>query len=427
MTSENETKVMENSTETATEEKVEEAIGNKVEEASENKVEEVKEEALQEVAETPVEAQAVIETPRTAKDEKSTQEEFISEFAPAPIKIPNYNKEKEMRKRVKMKEKNKKARSKKSRKRRRLIKKILVAVRSVVLFVLLLVLTTATVSTLYVKMNTSEYSVKKAIRDAEPETFVIGVVKSPEKINLRESSKKASIADILRDNAMYPVAYADIEGAVMRSSYPDFVAGIAHKIINSYVYGTGYEGVEKEHIEEAILENASYIKAVTNRDVGETASEEIAGYIMGSEEIKSLNPYKIAQQKATQYTQITSILFSTMSLILFVVALLLFMVLTIMLCKGYAYKLIGWAVVLSGAICGVLGFLFKPHFVPAGEFIKSVFEAITKSLNQSALLFGCVTALVGVLIMLVGSALKEDDDEYEEEYIDEIEQISTAQ
>ena len=88
--------------------------------------------------------------------------------------------------------------------------------------------------------------------------------------------------------------------------------------------------------------------------------------------------------------------------------------------KGYAYKLIGWAAVLSGVICAVLGFLFKPPFVPTGEFVTSVYEAITKSLNQSALLFGGITILVGVLIMLVGSALREDDDdEYEEEYIDE--------
>ena len=32
------------------------------------------------------------------KSEKITQEEFISEFAPEPINIPNYNKEKEKRK-----------------------------------------------------------------------------------------------------------------------------------------------------------------------------------------------------------------------------------------------------------------------------------------------------------------------------------------
>ncbi len=397
MTSENETKVTENSTETITEEIVEKA------ETAENKTEET-----------------------VVKEEKTTQEEFISEFAPEPIKIPNYNKEREMRKRVKMKEKNKKARSKKSRKRRKLIKKILVAVRSVILFMLLLVLTTATVSTLYVKMNTSEYSVRKAVRDAEPETFIVGDMKSPCKINLRESSKKASIADILRDNSMLVVTYAEIEGAVKRSTYPDFVAGVAHDIMNFYIYGTAYEGVAKEDIEEVLLKNATHINIVTDREIGETASADIASYMMKSEELKSLNPYKIANQKPAQYTKVTSILFSTMSLICFVIALLLFMVVTIMLCKGYAYKLIGWAAVLAGALCGAWGAFFKPAFAPTGEFVKSVLDAITKSLNASALLFGGVTILVGVLIMLVGSAIK-DDDEDEEEYIEEIEQVSTAQ
>ncbi len=417
MTGENETKVVEKSTEVATEEKVEQVIENRIEE---NPVEENR-------TKTPAAAEEVVESSENEKDEKSTQEEFISEFAPAPIKIPNYNKEKEMRKRVKLKEKNKKLKSKKSKRRRRLIKKILIAVRSVILFVVLFAVATATVTTLYVKMNTSEYSVRKAIRDGNPETFVMGEIKHPERIHLRESSKRASIADVLRDNALYPVAYSDIKSAVMRSAYPDFVAGVAHEIMNYYIFDEEYSDITKEEIKESLLENASQIKLITDIEIGETRSDEIAEYIMKSPEIKSLTLSNIAKQKASKYTAVTSVLFSTISLICFVVALLLFMVLTIILCKGYAYKLIGWATILSGALCTVAGFLFKPAFVPSGEFITSVFEAITKSLNQSALLFGGVTILIGALIMLVGSAINEDDDDEYEEYIDEIEQVSTAQ
>lgn len=405
MNSENETKVIENSTE----------------EMTENKTEEV-------TTEIPDAEKTSVESVKNEKEEKTTQEEFISEFAPEPIKIPNYNKEKEMRKRAKQKEKNKKLRSKKSRRRRKLIKKIYIVIRSIFLFVMLVAVATVAVATLYVKMNTSEYSVKQAIRDAEPETFVIGEIKRPEAIHLRESSKRASMADILRDNALFPIAYSDIAGTVARSTYPDFVAGITHEIINFYIYDTEYTGVTREKIEEAILENASHIKLVTDLEIGETATEEIARYIMKSSEMDSLSVSNIANQEASKYTNITSVVFSTWALICYVIALLIFMVLTIMLCKGYAYKLIGWATVLSGALCAVAGFFFKPAFSPNGEFIKSVFEAISESLSQNAFLFGGVTVLVGILIMLVGSAInEEDDDEYEEEYIDEIEQVSTAQ
>ena len=368
------------------------------------------------------------ETAENEKEEKSTQEEFISEFAPEPIKIPNYNKEKEMLKRAKVKEKGKKLKSKKSRRRRKIIEKTVAVARNILLFVVLFVVITATVSTLFVKMNTSEYSVRKAIRSAEPETFIVGEVKNPAKINLRPSAKKASVADVLRDNSMLPVTYADIQGAVMRSTYPDFVAGIAHEMINYYMFGETYNGVTVKEISGAILENASHIKVVTNMELGESACREISEYVAKSEEFKSLSPENIQKQKVSGNTHITTAVFSTASLICYVIALLLFMILAIIFCKGYAYKLIGWAAIASGAITSIVGFLIKPGFEPRGEFVKSVFNAIVKSFHQSVLVFGGVTVLVGILVILIGSAIEEeDDDEYEDEYIDEIEQVLTEE
>ena len=362
------------------------------------------------------------------KEEKSSKEEFISEFAPEPIKIPKYNKEKEMRKIEKANEKSKKRKSKKSKKRRKLIKKVVFVTRSVLLYVLLLAVITATVSALLVKMNTSEYSIKSAIRSSEPESFVVGKIKTPAKINLKTSSNKASIADVLRDNSLITVTYADIKNAVLKSTYPDFVASVAHDVISYYVYGTEFEGVETGDISKVLLDNASYIKIITGVELGESACKDIAKYISKSEEAKGLWTENLAMQPTANYTDITSIFFSTTALICFVIALMLLMVLTVLLCRGFAHKMIGWSAVVSGVIIAAVGFFIKPMFTPAGEFVKSVFDAIVKNFNNSALLYGTITLLVGVLVMLIGKAIDDDDyDEYEDEYIDEIEQISTAQ
>lgn len=364
----------------------------------------------------------------TDKEEKTTQEEFISEFAPEPIKIPKYNKEKEMRKAEKANEKNKKRKTKKSKKRRRLLRKIVFVTRSVLLFVLLVAVVSMTVSSLLVKMNTSEYSVKSAIRSNEPETFVVGKIKKPSKINLKTSSQNASVADVLRDNSLIIVTYADIKHAVSKSTYPDFVAGVAHDIINYYIYGKNFDGITSKDISGSILENVSYIKLVTGVELGESACADIGKYAAKSKAIKELSPENLAAQSAANYTHITSVLFSTMVLVCLVIALMLLMVLTVIGCRGFAHKMIGWAAVVSGLITGIAGFLFKPMFKPSSEFVKCVIDAITGSFNNSALIYGAIAILLGILVMLIGKAMNDDEDEYDEDdYIDEIEQVSTAQ
>ena len=366
--------------------------------------------------------------PAADNEEKSSKDEFISEFAPEPIKIPNYNKEKEMRKIAKANEKSKKRKSKKSKKRRKMMKKIVFVTRSVLLYVLLLAVITATVSVLLVKMNTSEYSIKSAIRSSSPETFMVGKIKTPAKINLKPSSNRASIADILRDNSLITVTYSDIKNAVMRSTYPDFVANVAHGVVNYYIYGEEFDGVEVDEISQTILDNVSYIKPITGVELGESACRDIAEYMAKSKTVKGLWTENLANQKAALYTEITSMIFSTTALICIVIALMLLMVLTILLCKGFAHKMIGWAAIVAGVLSAAAGFFFKPMFIPAGEFVKSVLDALVKNFNHSALLYGAVAVLAGILVLLIGRAMDEDDyDEYEEDYIDEIEQVSTAQ
>lgn len=358
---------------------------------------------------------------------KTTQEEFIAEFAPEPIKIPKYNKEKEMKKAEKANARNQKRKSKKSKKRRRILRKIVFVTRSILLFVLLVAVIGATLSSLLVKMNTSEYSIETAIRSNSPEEFIVGKIKNPSKINLKISSPRASVADILRDNSMIVVTYADIRQAITKSSYPDFVADVAHDVISHYVYGDKYDGVTKKEIADTVLENVSYIKLVTGIELGESACNDIGKYAAKSAAFKELSEKNITSQKAAKYTEITSVVFSTMVLVCLVIGLMLLIVLTVIGCRGFAHKMIGWAAIVAGLFTGVAGFLFRPMFSASSEFVKCVLSAITKGFNQSALIYGAIAFLVGILVMLIGKAMSDEDDEDEEEYIDEIEQISTAQ
>lgn len=375
--------------------------------------------------EAPAETEAVVQED-TKKDAES---EFISEFAPEPIKIPNYNKEKEMAKVKKAKEKKKKHNSKKSRRLRKKVRKIFFAVRTAVLFMLLFAVLTTTLSALLVKMNTSEYSIKSAIRTSDPESFVVGKIKDPARLNIKESSPRASVADVVRDNSLIPITYADIKQVIAKSSYPDFVADVAHNIIGYYVYGTRAEIITAKSISDVMLKNVSYIKIVTGTELGESACRNFGNYIADSKAVKELMPGNLQKQEAAKFTPVTEVVFSMPALICMVVALILLLVLTIISCNKFAHKMLGWVTILSGLAVGALGFLFKPMFASSSEFVTSVIEALTLNFNRSALIFGIIVMGVGLIVLLIGRALNDDDDEYEDDddYIDEIEQVSTAQ
>lgn len=390
---------------------------------------EIKDEATQTENTQSVEgnvAETVTEEKVEAK--KDMESEFISEFAPEPIKIPKYNKEKEMAKVKKAKEKKKKRNSKKSRRRRKLLRRIVLIVRNVILFAVLFAVLTSTLSVLLVKMNTSEYSVESAIRTSEPEAFIVGRIKNPAKLNIKESSPRASVTDIVRDNSMISVTYADIKQAISKSTYPEFLSDVAHDIIGYYVYDTPVKELKAKDISSVMLENVSYIKLVTGTELGESACDAFGEYIIKSKVFKEITPDRLQSQKAAALTPITSVAFSMVALICLVVAFMLLLVITIISCSRFAHKMVGWATILSGITVGVLGFLFKPMFSASSEFVKCVLEALTANFNKTSLIFGAIVMAVGLIVILIGRAMNdEDDDEEEEEYIDEIEQVSTAQ
>lgn len=359
---------------------------------------------------------------------EEVEKEIMEEFAPKPIDIPNYNKEKEQLKRAKVKKKQKVKNSKKNKKRRKIIRKIFTVVSAVLLFLLLVVLGTATVASLTIRVNTTEFALEDAIRNSRPESYIIGNIGEElrEELILAESSERAGLADIIKDNSKSTVktTYAEIEKEVRTSTYPAFLAGITSRVINYYLYGGEYVPVTQKEITNAIYKNSSKIDFLTGRKLFENNCNTIAKSIMKSEVVKGLSKESLDKQKSAEITGITSAILSFPILIGMVLALILMIVFVIIVCSGYAHKIIGFAIMVSGALSGVAGFIYRPLFNTSSAFIKCVVDAITGYFNKNALIYGAVVFVIGLLVVLIGSAIADreyEDEENEGDYIEELE------
>ena len=345
-------------------------------------------------------------------DSKSViNDDLVAEFAPAPISIPKYNKEREHKKAVKAGEKNRKSTREKNKKRkqRKLLRKIVAVARAICLTVLFVSVLTMSLYTAVVKMNTTKYSVETAIRENKPETFTVGKIKAPEKINLKPSSPSAALADVIRDNSDISITYEDISRGVKRSNISSFLAKISCGIIEHCLYGKEYKEVTKEELKELIYSESNNIYSLTGRHVGESASEEIAAYVMESPEFKELSAENIKRQATKNDTKFTSVVFSTPVLIAMVVIAIILIILILLTCKGYAHSIIGWSTVVCGMAVGIAGYFTSSLIDIRSEFFSDVANALVERFNQSSVIWGAVTAGLGIVVILIGRALREEE------------------
>lgn len=349
-------------------------------------------------------------------EEKSSEESkaFISDFAPEPIVIPNYNAEKEHKKRRKEKARDQKKLSQRRKKTRRVVRKILFAARCILMFALLFAVMTATLTSLLVRVNTSEYAVENSIKNNNPETFVIGKIDDPTALNIKKSSSRAAITDILRDNARGTITYADIKQAVSKSSYDEFIAKQAHGVIAYLLYGEAYGGVRGKDVAKVMRDNISYIKLVTEIELGESACDEFGAYVDKSSALDEIKPAALSKTKAAQYTQTTTVAFSLMVLVCLAVAMMLLILVTAAACSGKAHTVIGWSGMLSGLAVGIGGFMFKPSFAAKSLFVRDVFNALLRSFHRTAVFYGAVMFGISLLILLIGHAMSDSDEDIEE-------------
>lgn len=353
------------------------------------------------------------EKQETEAENEQESSEFIAEFAPEPMKIPNYNSEKEQKKHHKAREKNIKKINKKKRRSHKLLLKVVMALKCILMFLLLFSVVSLALTSILIRVSTSEYAIENSIRNNHPENFIIGKIENPEKLNLKKSSQHASIADILRDNAMGITTYSDIALAVNKSTYSEFIAKNARGIIANILYGEKYNGIQGKDVSAAIRKNISYIKLVTEIELGESACDEFGEYVDNSHAFDEISPEAISKLHASEYTDITEILLSIMVLACMVIAVMLLVVITAMICPGHAHTVIGWSCMLGGAFVASVGFLVNPSFNVKSAFIRSVYQAILSGFHHSALVYGCAAFAIGFIVFIIGHAMSEPD--YEED------------
>ena len=377
------------------------------------------EEALKENTETDVNDKNINDKDITKVITEEEKKEIISDFAPSPINIPNYNKEKENAKIEKKKIKSKKKKSAKARKRRRIINKIFTVLRAMILFMLIFVVLSSTLAVLLIRINTSEYSIQSAIRTHNPETIMIGKIDDVSALNLKKSSKNATIADVLRDNAMGITTYAEIAEAVRKSSFSEFVAENAHGVISYLLYGVPYNGLQGKDVTKAMIKNISYIKLVTGVELGESACSDFGSYVDRSSAFDEIDMQALDKSFAAQHTETTKVIFSLASLAILLGICTVLIIMTVVFCSGYAHNIIGYSVILSGICVGVFGFLFRIPYKFSSAFIDSVLKILIKSFNSSAILYGILVVVVGILVLLIGRAMHYDDEDYDDDgYVD---------
>ncbi len=352
-----------------------------------------------------------------AEENQITEEEkqeIISDFAPEPISIPNYNPQKEKEKHIKKRVKTKKKLSAKSRARRRLAKKVARGVASLLLLVVLTAALTGTLSSLLVRITTSEYSVENAIRKNNPEQFTIGKIQDISALNLKAGSAHASIADILRDNAMSTTTYEDIAQAVKKSGFSAFAAKHASGVISSLVFGTEYKGITAAEVTKVFRENISYIKLATGVELGESACAQFGKYIAETSALNDIKPENLKNTTAAKHTDMTKRLFSFTALAAMAAVIVLAVVIVTLVCRGYAHKIVGGSLILSGMITAAAGILYKPWFATSNAFIQCVIDSVLKAFRTNAIIYALAAVIIGVLVLLIGKAVSYGE-EYEEE------------
>ena len=179
-----------------------------------------------------------------------------------------------------------------------------------------------------------------------------------------------------------------------------------------------------------ILSASKRIYGLTGRNVGESASKEFSAYIKNSSFFDDLSRENVMRQMNVEETQITSILFSTITLICLVIAAILLIVLTIVSCKDIAHKVIGWSIIVGGTLTGIAGYFTTTIFNARSELLKDVAEVLLNTFSHNAIIWSGITVVIGIVIILMGKMIIDDEeyDEYDQNgYIDEIEQVSTAQ
>lgn len=369
------------------------------------------------VPEEPVQA-PVEETEYSAAE--GTDASLLSEFAPKPMNIPNVNLEREKKrqeKREKKRDQEKKkveARKNRHKKAKRSTgQKIAAGIACFMLFLLMSVTMTAFITSLSIQAATSKYAFRIAVDNMDVAEIAIG---SPDyrmlmdTFEMEESSGRAALVDMIRDNSNVLVTYGEIVSGIEGSSVESFLETQLKSAVDHLLLDKPYTPMTGEDIANVVKNSATLVRNLTGKILTEDDYINIAAYFENSGKLEDVSLRAVESTKLRKYTQYTRNLLSLPILGALLLLNILFIVLLIVLGRSSAHIPIGWAFIVSGIAVIVGGILFRPSHTVASAFLQTVLNRYCSFFTMTVTITAGVFAVVGALIFLIGNAANDRDE-----------------
>ena len=367
----------------------------------------------EEPAEAPVE-----ETEYSAAE--GTDASLLSEFAPKPMNIPNVNLEREKKRQERREKKRdlekKKVEARKNRHKkakRSTGQKIAAGIACFVLFMVMSVTMTAFISSLTIQAATSRYAFRLAVDNMDVAEITIG---SPDYRALRdsfdmdESSGRAALVDMIRDNSNVLVTYGEIVSGIEGSGVESFLETQLKSAVDHLLLDKPYTPMTGEDIANVVKNSATLVRNLTGRILTDEDYSNIAAYFESGGKLDDVSIQAVESAQLRKYTPYTRNLLSLNILGALLLINILLIVLLVVLGRNSAHIPIGWAFIVSGIAVVVGGILFKPSHAVTSGFLQTVLNQYFSFFTMTVVIIAGIFAVVGALIFLIGNAANDRDE-----------------
>ena len=195
-----------------------------------------------------------------------------------------------------------------------------------------------------------------------------------ERLGMKESSRRAALVDMLRDNGLdgVTVTYSEIKSGIHSSGMEKFLSTGLKSASDYLLLDKPYVPVTGSDIAGVIREGATLVRNLTGRELSDEDYTEIVAYFDEGDKLDDVSLQALSSVKLREYTPYTKNLLSLNILgALLLINIMLIVVLVILgRAGGSAHVPIGWGFIISGIaviLGGLLGlFLFattNPLFV----------------------------------------------------------------
>ena len=380
------------------------------------------------VEEAPVDETSAEEAPtddRPAEGEYSAAEgtdaNLLSEFAPKPMNIPNVDLAKEKKRQEKRRKNRKKEKKRVENRKKRSGKgasagqKVAMGIGSFFLFIILTATMAGLIAVLSVQIATSSYAFRIAVSNMDVAEISIGGVTDYERLGMKESSRKAALVDMLRDNGLdgVTVTYSEIKNGIHSSGMEKFLYTGLKSASDYLLLDKSYTSITGSDIAGVIRESATLVRNLTGRELGEEDYAEIAAYFDEGDKLDDVSLQAISSAKLRDYTPYTKNLLSLNILgALLLINIMLIVVLIILgRATGSAHISIGWGFILSGIAVILGGIFFRPSYAVTSEFLQTVLNSYFNFFTTMVVVIAGIFTVVGALIFLVGNAATDKDED----------------